>query len=74
VAVTGLHFLLPIVVLLWCILIERLSPAFSAYWATLSMIFVVVTQHPLKAMFRAVPSLPIRRPNGGVDLKTSSLA
>ncbi|MEM0899659.1 MAG: TRAP transporter permease [Pseudomonadota bacterium] len=53
VAVTGLHFLLPIVVLLWCILIERLSPAFSAYWGTLSMIFVVVTQHPLKAMFRA---------------------
>ncbi|MFK7792256.1 MAG: TRAP transporter permease [Devosiaceae bacterium] len=53
VAVTGLHFLLPIVVLLWCILIERLSPAFSAYWGTLSMIFVVVTQHPIKAMFRA---------------------
>jgi TRAP transporter 4TM/12TM fusion protein len=53
VAVTGLHFLLPIVVLLWCILIERLSPAFSAYWGTLSMIFVVITQHPLKAMFRA---------------------
>lgn len=52
VAVTGLHFLLPIIVLLWCILIERLSPAFSAYWATLSMIFVVLTQHPLKAMFR----------------------
>ncbi|MEO1746916.1 MAG: TRAP transporter fused permease subunit, partial [Pseudomonadota bacterium] len=53
VAVTGLHFLLPIIVLLWCILIERLSPAFSAYWGTLSMIFVVITQHPLKAMFRA---------------------
>jgi hypothetical protein len=31
VAVTGLHFLLPIVVLLWCILVERLSPALSAY-------------------------------------------
>ena len=53
VAVTGLHFLLPIVVLLWCILIERLSPSFSAFWATLAMIFVVLTQHPLKAMFRA---------------------
>lgn len=52
IAVTGYYYLLPIVVLLWCILIERLSPAFSAYWATLSMIFVVVTQHPLKAMMR----------------------
>lgn len=52
VAVTGLHFLLPIIVLLWCILIEHLSPAFSAYWATLAMIFVVLTQHPIKALMR----------------------
>jgi len=52
VAVTGLYFILPIIVLLWCILIERLSPSFSAYWATLAMIFVVVTQHPLKALIR----------------------
>jgi TRAP-type uncharacterized transport system fused permease subunit len=46
VAVTGLHFLLPIVVLLWCILVERLSPALSAFWATLAMIFVVLTPAP----------------------------
>jgi TRAP transporter 4TM/12TM fusion protein len=51
-AVTGLYFILPIVVLLWAILIERLSPATSAFWATMSMIFVALTQHPLKAMFR----------------------
>lgn len=52
VAVTGLHFLLPIVILLWCILLERLSPALSAFWATSAMIFIVVTQHPIKAAFR----------------------
>lgn len=52
VAVTGLHFLLPIVVLLWCILLERLSPSLSAFWATMAMIFIVVTQHPIKAAFR----------------------
>jgi TRAP transporter 4TM/12TM fusion protein len=51
-AVTGLYFILPIVVLLWAILIERLSPSTSAFWATMSMIFVALTQHPLKAMFR----------------------
>ncbi|MGQ4809752.1 hypothetical protein NKDENANG_03179 [Candidatus Entotheonellaceae bacterium PAL068K] len=50
---TGLHFLLPIVVLIWCLMIERFSPGLSAFWATLGMIFIVVTQHPLKAMFRA---------------------
>ncbi|MEP1442390.1 MAG: TRAP transporter permease [Hyphomicrobiales bacterium] len=52
VAVTGYHFLLPIVILIWCILIERLSPTLSAYWATIAMIFIVFTQKPLKRMFR----------------------
>ena len=52
VAVTGYHFILPIVVLLWCVLVSRLSPGLSAYYATLAMMFVVVTQHPLKAFFR----------------------
>ncbi|MBL8437482.1 MAG: TRAP transporter permease [Zoogloeaceae bacterium] len=52
VAPTGLYYLLPIVVLLWCILLERLSPALSAFWATLGMLFIVVTQDGLKALFR----------------------
>ncbi len=52
VAVTGLHFILPIVILIWCILIERFSPALSAYYATVSMIVIVLTQHPLKSFFR----------------------
>ena len=52
VAVTGLYYLLPIVVLLWCILIERLSPALSAFWATMGMIFIVFTQHIFKSIFR----------------------
>ncbi len=52
VAITGFHFILPIVILIWCILIERLSPTLSAYWATMAMIFIVLTQHPLKRMMR----------------------
>ncbi|MDQ0316817.1 TRAP transporter permease [Amorphus orientalis] len=52
VAVTGLYFLLPIVILIWCIMIERLSPATSAFYATVAMIFIALTQHPLKALFR----------------------
>ncbi len=51
-ALTGLHFFLPIVVLIWCILIERLSPALSAFWATIAMILVALTQHPIKAILR----------------------
>ncbi len=52
VAVTGFYYLLPIIILIWCILIERLSPTLSAYWATVAMILIVLTQRPLKSFFR----------------------
>ncbi len=52
VLMTGLHYLLPIVVLLWCILIERLSPQLSAFWASVAMIFVVLTQDVFKNLVR----------------------
>ena len=48
---SGLYFLLPVVVLVWCLTVERLSPQLSAFWAALFMIFIVVTQQPLKALF-----------------------
>ena len=47
----GLYYLLPVVVLVWCLTVERLSPGLSAYWASVFMIFIVVTQRPLKAIF-----------------------
>jgi TRAP transporter 4TM/12TM fusion protein len=51
-AQAGYYFLLPIVVLMWCLVVERFSPALSAYWATVLLIFVVITQRPLKGFFR----------------------
>ncbi|MEC3863034.1 TRAP transporter permease [Mesobacterium sp. TK19101] len=51
-AKTGYYYVLPVVVLIWNLMIERLSPGLSAFWATLSMIFIMLTQHPLKAMLR----------------------
>ena len=49
---SGLHYLLPVVVLVWCLTVERLSPGLSAFWATLLMMFIVVTQRPLMAGLR----------------------
>jgi TRAP-type uncharacterized transport system fused permease subunit len=49
---TGLHFILPIVVLVWCLMVERLSPGLSAFWATVFMIFILVTQKPAIALLR----------------------
>jgi TRAP transporter 4TM/12TM fusion protein len=51
-AITGLYFILPIVILIWCIVVERLSPALSAFWATIAMITVALTQHPIKSLMR----------------------
>ncbi len=51
-AQAGYYFLLPIVVLMWCLVVERLSPALAAFWATVLLIFIVLTQHPLKGFFR----------------------
>ena len=49
---TGLHYVLPIVVLVWFLMVERQSPAKSAFYATSLMLFIIVTQRPLKALFR----------------------
>ncbi len=49
---SGLHFLLPVVALVWNLMVEELSPGLSAFWATTFMIFILVTQRPILALFR----------------------
>ncbi len=49
---TGLHYILPVVVLVWCLMVERLSPGLSAFWATVLMMFILATQRPIFAFFR----------------------
>ncbi|MFQ6550139.1 TRAP transporter permease [Aestuariibius sp. 2305UL40-4] len=49
---TGLHYILPIIVLVWFLMVERQSPARSAFFATALMIGIIATQRPLKAVFR----------------------
>jgi TRAP transporter 4TM/12TM fusion protein len=52
VARTGLHFALPILVLLWCLMVEEMSPGLSAFWGTVAIMAIVVTQRPIIAFFR----------------------
>ncbi|PWB60289.1 MAG: C4-dicarboxylate ABC transporter [Bradyrhizobiaceae bacterium] len=49
---TGLDFLIPLVVLLWCLMVEQLSPGLSAFWACVSVLGMVATRKPLLAVFR----------------------
>jgi TRAP transporter 4TM/12TM fusion protein len=48
----GLRFLLPVVVLVWALMVERLSPGLSAFWASVLMVFILLTQRPILAAMR----------------------
>lgn len=53
----GAYYALPIFILVWNLMVktdslERLSPALSAFWATVFMIIIALTHRPLKAYFR----------------------
>lgn len=56
---SGLHFLLPVVVLVWALMVDRLSPGLSAFWATAFMIFIILTQRPLMVMMRGTDNTGI---------------
>ncbi len=49
---TGLHFILPVVVLIWCLMVEELSPGLSGFWGTVTLVLLILTQRPLTAFFR----------------------
>src|SRR5690606_20930019 len=49
---SGLHFLLPVVVLVWCLMVERLSPGLSAFWGTVMLVVILLTQRPLLSWMR----------------------
>lgn len=64
----GLHYILPVIVLVWCLMIERLSPGLSAFWATVFMMLIMITQRPLIALFRQRSKLGDDIKEGFVDL------
>ncbi|TKF34343.1 TRAP transporter fused permease subunit [Vibrio kanaloae] len=68
---SGLHFLLPIVVLVWCLTVERFSPGLSAFWATVFMIFILLTQRPLMTLMNKSNDLAEQTKAGFVDLAES---
>jgi len=64
----GLYYLLPIIVLVYFLMIERKSPGLSAFWATFLLFFILLTQKPLKAMFRGENDAVARMKEGLFDL------
>ncbi|MEJ2424448.1 MAG: TRAP transporter permease [Candidatus Thiodiazotropha sp.] len=48
----GLHYLLPILVLVWCLMLLRLSPATAVFYAICLMMVIQLTQEALRGLFR----------------------
>jgi TRAP transporter 4TM/12TM fusion protein len=65
---SGLHFILPVVVLVWALMVDRLSPGLSAFWATAYMVFILLTQRPLTAIMRGEGKLGGAIQHGVLDL------
>jgi len=53
----GLHFLIPVGVLIWCLMVEELSPGLSAFWGVVTQMLLMATQRPLLALFRGERAL-----------------
>ncbi|PID66534.1 MAG: C4-dicarboxylate ABC transporter [Gammaproteobacteria bacterium] len=65
---SGLHFLLPVIILIWCLMVERMSPGTSAFHGTVALVFILLTQKPLLAFFRGEAKPMSRLKDGWHDL------
>ena len=64
---SGLYFILPVAVLIWCLTVERLSPGLSAFYAALFMTVILFTHKPLKAFFHGDSNVTERLREGAAD-------
>ncbi len=71
---SGLYFLLPVIVLIWLLTVERLSPALAAFWASLAMIFVLLTHKFLKGVMRGENNTARYWADGWNDFKEGMVA
>ena len=63
----GLHFFIPIVVLLWCLMVEEFSPGLSAFWATATAMALVIVQPAMLSAMRRQPAITERAAPGVHD-------
>ncbi|MGJ8647384.1 MAG: TRAP transporter permease [Marinomonas colpomeniae] len=71
---TGIHYLMPIMLLMYLLMVERKSPGLSAFWSTIFMLFILLTQNPLKAYFRGQTDIVRHVKEGLVDISEGMIA
>ncbi len=70
---SGLHYLLPVGVLIFELAYLRHSPEMSAFRAIIVMGFVMVLQHPIRSYIKKTPLAPAFK-QGGKDLLNAMIA
>ncbi len=65
---SGLHFILPVIVLIYCLMVERMSPGLSAFYGTMVLIFILLTQKAVFAFFRGELKLAEQLKSGVKDV------
>lgn len=55
---SGLYFLIPIGILVWCLSVEMLSAGLSAFYSVVALLFLLITQRPIIAFFRKQNIVP----------------
>lgn len=58
ILLSGLHYLLPIAALVWCLMILEMSPGLAAFYACCFLGVILLTQRPLIALLRREPVRP----------------
>jgi TRAP transporter 4TM/12TM fusion protein len=71
---TGIHYILPILLLMYLLMIERKSPGLSAFWSTIAMLFILLTQNPLKSFFRGESNIGEKLRAGIADVAEGMVA
>ena len=71
---TGLHYIMPILLLMYLLMIERKSPGLAAFWSTVAMLFILLTQNPLKALFRGESEIRRHLVEGVCDIAAGLIA
>lgn len=56
--VNGVHYLVPLAILIYYLVIMRTSPAFAVMWAIGAMAILMVVQAPIRAALRREPMAP----------------
>ena len=71
---TGIHYIMPILLLMYLLMIERKSPGLSAFWSAIAMLVILATQNPLKAFFRGESDIGAHVKQGFTDIADGMIA